>query len=138
MTFQVEQVTVWAATVEDTPGELAGILAALSSAGADLESIIARRAPDNPGKGVVFVTPLRSDHEIDAAAQLGFNVTQTLYSVRVQGSNQPGVAARVVQMIADGGINLRGFSASAAGTQFIAYVAVDSLEDARRVMTILQ
>jgi len=138
VTFLVEHATVWAATIEDTPGALAGMLAALSDAGADLESIIARRAPDHPGKGVVFVTPLRSDREVDAAAQLGFNVTQTLHSVRVQGPNQPGVAARLVQQLADGGVNLRGFSASAAGSEFIAYIAVDSLEDANQVMAILQ
>lgn len=138
MNLQVEQVPVWAANIEDKPGELAALLAALSDAGANLESVISRRSADEPGKGVVFVTPLRSDHEIDTAAQLGFNVTQTLHSVRVQGLNRPGLAASVAQRIANAGINLRGFSASTAGSQFIAYAAVDSLEDAQRIVGILQ
>lgn len=138
MNLLVEQVPVWAANIEDKPGELAAILAALSEAGANLESVISRRAADEPGKGVVFVTPLRSDREIDTAAQLGFNVTRTLHSVRVQGLNRPGIAAHVAQRIADAGINLRGFSASTAGSQFIAYAAVDSLEDAQRIAAILQ
>src|SRR5271157_2929746 len=43
-----------------------------------LQFIIARRA--EPGKGVVFVTPLRGDREIAAATQVGFNVAQTLHS----------------------------------------------------------
>ncbi|HCZ15152.1 MAG TPA: amino acid-binding protein, partial [Candidatus Accumulibacter sp.] len=34
-------------------------------------------------------------------------------------------------------INLRGFSASVLGTQFIAYAAVDSLQDARKAAAIL-
>ena len=79
----VEHVDVWAATIEDRPGALAYVLAELREAGADLQFIIARRA--EPGKGVVFVTPLRGDREIAAAAQVGFNVTRTLHSVRVMG-----------------------------------------------------
>jgi len=70
-----EHVDVWAASIEDRPGELAHALAELREAGADLQFIIARRA--EPGKGVVFVTPLRGDREIAAAAQLGFNVMHT-------------------------------------------------------------
>ena len=34
--------------------------------------------------------------------------------------------------------NLRGFSASVIGTQFLAYVAVDSREDANKVIEILE
>ena len=76
----VEHVDVWAATIEDRPGDLAHVLAELREAGADLQFMIARRT--EPGKGVVFVTPLRGDREIAAAAQVGFNVAQTLHSVR--------------------------------------------------------
>ena len=72
----VEHVDVWAATIEDRPGDLAHVLAELREAGADLHFIIARRT--EPGKGVVFVTPLRGDREIAAAAQVGFNVAHTL------------------------------------------------------------
>jgi hypothetical protein len=133
----VERVDVWAANIEDKPGGLAGVLAALRDAGADLQFIIARRAPQEPGRGVVFVTPLQGDREIAAAAEVGFNVTQTLHSVRVVGRDRPGAAAQLTQMLADGGINLRGFSASVLGNQFIAYVAVDSLDEANKAIAIL-
>jgi hypothetical protein len=138
MELLVEHVDVWAATVPDKPGALSGALAALRDVGADLQSIIARRAPDAPGQAVVFVTPLQGDREIAAAAQVGFNVTHTLHSVRVIGRDQPGVAAELTQRLAEGGINLRGFSASVIGTQFIAYVAVDSLDDANKAIEILE
>ena len=138
MDLLVERVDVWAATIPDRPGGLAEVLAALREAGADLKSIIARRAPDDPGKGVVFVTPLQSDAEISAAAQVGFNVTRHLHSVRVMGADRPGVAALLAQKLADGEINLRGFSASVIGKQFVAYVAVDSLDDANRAIAILE
>jgi predicted amino acid-binding ACT domain protein len=54
------------------------------------------------------------------------------------GQDRPGVAAELTQKLADAGINLRGFSAWANGTQFVAYVAVDSLDDANRAVGVLK
>jgi hypothetical protein len=137
MDLFVEHVDVWAATIPDRPGGLAEVLGILRDAGANLQSIISRRAPDQPGKGVVFVTPLQGDREIAAAAQIGFNVTHTLHSVRMMGRDEPGIAAAVAQRLAEAGINLRGFSAAAIGTQFVAYAAVDSLQDATQAIAAL-
>lgn len=138
MELLVEHVDVWAATIQDQPGGLAQLLGALRDAGASLQSIIARRAPEAPGNGVVFVTPLHTDQEIAAAAQVGFNVTHTLHSVRVTGRDRPGIAAELTQKLAEAGINLRGFSASVIGAQFVAYVAVDSLQAANQAMEVLK
>lgn len=138
MDLLVERVDVWAAPIDDRPGGLADILAALKDAGADLQFIIARRAHETPGKGVVFVTPLQGNREIRAAAQVGFNVTQSLHSIRVMGRDKPGVAAELAQKLAAAEINLRGFSASAIGPQFVAYIAVDSLEDANKAIQVLE
>ena len=134
--MDVKRVDVWAATTEDRPGGVAQALATLRDAGADLQFIIARRA--EPGKGVVFVTPLQGDGEIAAAAQMGFNVTNTLHSVRVMGRDRPGIAAELTQKLAEERINLGGFSGSVIGTQFLAYVAVDSREDANKMIEILE
>ncbi|MBO3709109.1 MAG: ACT domain-containing protein [Candidatus Accumulibacter sp.] len=138
MDLIVEQAEVWAATIEDKPGGLAGVLTVLHQAGADLQSVISRRDPEELGKAVVFVTPLQSDREIAAAAQVGFNVTQTLRSVRLIGPNHPGIVAELTQKLAEAGINLRGFSASVIGPQSIAYVAVDSLQDAKKTAAVLE
>jgi hypothetical protein len=138
MELSVERVDVWAATIEDKPGGLARVLSALRDAGADLQFVVARRTPEAPGKGVVFVAPLQGDTEIRAATQVGFNVTPSLYSVRVMGLDQLGIIAQLTQMLAEGGINLRGVSAAVLGTQFVAYLAVDSVEDADKAMDILQ
>lgn len=137
MELLVERVDVWAAAIPDKPGGLAAVLATLREAGTDLQFIIARRAPDKPGTGVVFVTPLQGDREIRAAAVAGFNVTHSLHSVRIVGHDRPGIAAELTQRLAEGGINLRGFAASVIGTQFVAHVAMDSEEDANKAMEIL-
>lgn len=137
MDLLVERVDVWAATIQDRPGGLSEVLATLRDAGANLQFVIARRS-DVPGMGVVFVTPLQGDREIRAAAQVGFNVTQSLHSIRVMGRDEPGIGAELTQKLAEAGINLRGLSASAIGPQFVAYVAFDSLDDANKAMGILQ
>ena len=138
MDLLVERADVWAAPIQDRPGALAELLSALREAGADLQFIIARRSPEAPGKGVVFVTPLQGDQEIRAAADAGFNVSRSLHSVRVMGADKPGIAAELTEKLGEAGVNLRGFSASVIGRQFVAYVAVDSPDDADKTMRILQ
>jgi hypothetical protein len=137
MGHMIERADVWAAPITDAPGGLADVLTALREAGADLQFIVARRAPEQPGTGVVFVTPLQGDREIMAAADAGFNVAQSLHCVRVQGEDRPGVAAELTSRLAEAGLNLRGFSASVIGRQFVAYVAVDSSADAAKAMEVL-
>ncbi len=137
MDLFVEHVDIWAATIPDQSGALAAVLGTLRDAGANLASIIARRAPEHDGKAVVFVSPLETDREIAAASLVGFNVTHSLHAVRVMGRDRQGIAAELAQAVAQGGINLRGFSASVIGTQFVAYFALDSIGDADRVVEIL-
>ena len=138
MDLTVERVEVWVTTIDDQPGRLANTLSALREAGADLNFIIARRAPEEPGKAVVFVTPLQGDAELEAAATLGFNPTTRVYAVRVEGENRPGIAAELTVRLAAAGINLRGFSAAVLGTLFVLYLGLDSTEDAAQAASILQ
>ncbi len=138
MELNVERVDVWAAGIEDKAGALAAVLADLRDAGVDLDFVIARRDGVKPGQGVVFVTPLRGDREIAAASELGFNVTNSLHSVRVEGDNAPGIGASLTEMLAAAQINLRGLSAAVIGTRFILYIALDTAEDADKAVTILK
>lgn len=138
MDLLLERVDVWAAPIEDRPGAVAAVLAALRDAGANLQFVIARRSSATPGKGVVFVTPLQGDREIRAAAAVGFNVTQSLHTVRVLGRDKPGIGAELTAKLAEAGINLRGLSASAIGPQFVAYIGLDSLADADRAIDVLR
>lgn len=138
MDLIIERVDVWAASVEDEPGGLSRILTGLREAGADLDFVIARRAAEKPGTGVVFVTPLRGDREVAAAAVLGFNVSNSIHSVRIEGENKPGLAAELTQKLAAAKINLRGLSAAVIGARFILYIGLDTAEDAVKAVNILQ
>jgi hypothetical protein len=137
MDMIVEREDVWAASMDDKPGALAQKLTALAEAGADLDFVIARRSGEKPGTGVVFVTPLQGDREIRAATAVGFAVTRHLHSVRIEGTNQPGIAAKIAQKVSDAGINLRGFSGAVVGTQFVLHIGVDSTEDAEKVKRVV-
>ena len=130
----VERVDVWAAGIKDAPGSLAGKLSALAEAGADLDFVIARRCPDKPGEGVVFVSPLRGDEEVQAAGEVGFTTANSLHAVRVEGDSRSGAGAELLGKLGAGGINVRGFSAAAMGKRYIAYIAFDSADDAARAM----
>ena len=138
MDLLIDRVDVWAASTVDKPGGVSGILNGLYEAGADLDFVIARRAPDEPGKGVVFLTPIQGDREVKAASTLGFNLTSRVNSVRVEGDNVPGAAARLAELIADAGINIRGFSAAVIGPRYIAYIGFDSSSDAENAARIIQ
>jgi hypothetical protein len=138
MAVLVERVDVWAASIQDEPGALATKLELLAEAGADLDFAIARRAPDKPGTGVVFVTPIRGDVEVAAAAEAGFAISQSLHSLRIEGDNEPGICASLSRKLADAGINLRGLSAAVIGARFIIYIAVDTAEDVAKAMGVLQ
>ena len=138
MELIAERLEVWVARIEYQPGSLANILTGLREAGADLNFILARREPDQPGQSVVYITPLTGDAELQAAATLGFNLTARVHSVRVEGPNQPGIAAALAAQLAAAGLNLRGFSAAVLGTRFILYIGLDSAEDAAKALTVLQ
>jgi hypothetical protein len=136
--LMVDRVDVWASSIKDEPGGLAKVLDGLREVGADLDFVVARRAPESPGTGVVFVAPLRGDKEVEAAATLGFNVANSIHSLRVEGKNRPGVIAEITEKLADAGINLRGLSAAAVGRQFILYLGFDSTGDVAKAEKLLK
>jgi len=134
MGLKVSEVDVWAATIEDRVGGLVDKLASLSAAGANLEFVIARRAPEQPSKGVVFVTPLMGEEQVKAATNAGFVRSSSLHSVRIEGPDRPGLGTMMARALANAGINLRGLSAAAIGKKFVCYLALDTAEDAEKAV----
>jgi hypothetical protein len=134
----VERVDVWSASIADKTGGLSWLLKGMDEAGADFNFIIARRSPENPGSGVVFVTPIRGDREVKAANTLGFSLTRSVDAVRFEADNKPGATARLTGLIADAGINIRGLSVAVIGTRFVAYIGFDSTNDAEKAIGIFQ
>jgi hypothetical protein len=134
MAMKVERVDTWAASIEDEPGGLAQKLGPLAGAGVNLEFVLARRAPDKPGTGVVFATPIKGTAGARAARQAGFTRTAQLHTVRVEGPDKRGEVARITQALAEKGLSLRGLSAAAINKRFVCHIAFDSAADAAEAM----
>ncbi len=138
MGLEVKRVDVWAASIEDQPGGLAVKLGALADAGASLAFVMARRAPEQPKTGVVFVSPLKGAKQLRVARKLGFVKTKSLNSVRVEGRDKRGMGAIVTAALASKGINLRGLSAAVIGRKFVLHLALDSPDDAAKAARALR
>ena len=138
MKLNVSRTDTWATVIDDRPGGLAVKLAALAAAGANLELIIARRAPEQRDSGVVFVTPLKGAKQIKAAEAAGFQKTESLHSLRVEGADQPGMGAKLTQALAEAGVNLRGLSAAALGKRYVSHLALDTAKDAAKAVAVLK
>jgi hypothetical protein len=138
MTLKVSRTDTWAASIDDRPGGLGDKLAALAAAGANLEFIIARRAPEQRGSGVVFVTPLKGAKQTKAAEAAGFQKTGSLHTLRVEGADKPGMGAKLTRALGEAGINLRGFSAAALGRQHVTHLALDTATDAAKAAAVLK
>ena len=138
MAMTISRVDVWAARIKDRPGGLSEKLAVLAEAGAQLEFLITRRAPDKPGTGMVFLTPLKGAAQIRAAKKVGFRKTKRLHSVRIEGPDKQGLCADLSRAMADADINLRGLSAAAIGRRAVVHLALDSADDATKAARILR
>lgn len=134
MALVAKKVDVWAGAVLDRPGSLGQKLAILAAGGANLEFVLARRAPDKPGLGVVFVAGIRGAKQTKAAKAAGLIRTKSMASVRVEGPDRPGLGAKLMAALAEAGINARGLSATALGKKFVAFVALDADADAAKAI----
>jgi hypothetical protein len=138
MRMDVDRVDVWAASMEDRPGGLADKLDALAQADIDLEFVNARRAPDKPGQGVVFVMPIKGARQIRTARKAGFEKTKSLHGIRIATGNKPGFSSELAKNIADADINLRAFSGASIGNRAIFYLAFDTEADANKALRLIK
>jgi len=138
MALKVNKIEVWVGEMDDRPGGLAKILKGLGDAGANLEGVIARRQPDRPGTGVVFLSPIKSKRAKAAAHSLGLRPAMDVGGLRVEGPDKGGVGAKLTGALADAGVNLRGVSALALGKKFVAYFGFDSNADAANAAKVLR
>lgn len=138
MPYVVTKVDAWATTIEDRPGGLSEKLEELFAGGINLEFIIARRQPEEPGTGVAFVAPIVGAGQARAAKNAGFKKAEGLHSLRIEGPDKAGLGTRITTLLADAGINLRGFSGAALGKKAVFYLAFDSPEDTRKAGQVLK
>lgn len=138
MALKVTKAELWSVTIDDQAGGAADKIEPLAKAGASFEFVFARRTPEQPGKGVVFVTPVKGAKVIRAANAAGFEKSAAMHSVRIEGADKPGLGAKIMQSLAGAAISFRAISATVVGRKFVGYVALDSEADAAKAASLLR
>src|SRR4051794_40655929 len=132
MAVSISTVEVWAGNIQDQTGSLANVLERIAGAGASVDCVIARRHPDRPGSGDVFVSGAKGKKAQDAAQQAGLSRADRIATLRIEGNDKPGLGSQITRAIAGTGVNVRGVSAMTLGGKFVAYIGFDNRDDAAR------
>jgi len=138
MALKATKAEVWAVRIDDRAGGVADKLEPLANVGANFEMVFARRTPENPGQGMLFVTPVKGAKVIRAAREVGMGTPQTIYSVKIEGADRPGLGAKIARALGDAGISYRGISGIAIGRKFVSYIACDSADDQAKAIAALK
>ena len=138
MTFKATKAEVWAVSIDDRVGGVADKLELLAKAGASFEMVLARRTPESPGKGMLFATPVKGAKVIRAAKEAGMGIPPTVFSVRVEGADRPGLGSKIARALGDAGVSFRGISGIAIGRKFVSYIACDSAADQAKAIAALR
>ena len=129
---------VWTATIDDRAGGAADVLEKLASAKVNLEMVFARRTPEQPGRGLMIVGPIKGKRAEQAALAAGLAKSGAMHGLRVEGGDKPGLGAKITRALGDAGISFRGLTAHAIGKKFVCNIALDSAEDAARAAAVLK
>ncbi len=137
MSFRMDRVHIWAGEVEDRPGGVAGKLATLAEAGANLSYVNTRRLPEKPGHGILYVAPITGPDQLKAARAAGLHEVIDPVVLRVEGDNKAGLAFRLTQEWSKARISFQSLTMSVLGDRFVGYATFDSVSDANQAATIL-
>lgn len=138
MNIKMTHFDVWVAEIDDKAGGLAFRLRALADYGADLEYVNARPTPEQPGKGVVFVSSPDEKAMLANADQAGFRRATEKPLLKIEGTNEPGAGAKLTKAIADAGVSMNGLSANVIGHRFVCFAGFDSAQDRDKAETALK
>ena len=137
MAVSVRKITLWRSEVPNRPGMVAGALAALAQAGADLKVVMAYRFPGDESRGAVELYPVTGKRAQTAARLAGLS-DSGIPTLLVYGDDRPGVGAAIARGIAEAGINLAFFVAQVVSRRYTAVIGFDSEADAKKAATLIK
>jgi predicted amino acid-binding ACT domain protein len=137
MAIKASRNDVWMAVIDDQAGGAAEKLEALARAGADLETVFARRTPEHPGQGM-FAGPIEGAKVKRAAEEAGFSRHESMKGIRIEGTDKPGLGSKIARCLADQGVSFRGMQASVVGKNFLSFIVLDTEDDATKAVKALR
>jgi len=136
MAFEITRIDVWVGEVEDRPGALAEKLEAVMRAGADLDFVIVRPAPDKPGVGILYLAPLFGKAQTQAAQEVDLRKSH-IQALRLLGPDRPGLSAGIARLMADAGLNISGLTGARVGDRCVFYLRFETESELTRAAQIL-
>jgi hypothetical protein len=137
MTMSVKRIELWRTEVANRPGTLAGALAPLAEAGADLRLVMAYRFPGNEERGAIELYPVAGKRGRSAASRSGLTESG-IPTLLVEGDDRPATGATIARALAEAGINLAFLVAQVVGRRYAAVIGFDSEPDARKAVTVIK
>ena len=138
MALKVSKADVWAVTLEDRAGGAADKLEGAGEGRREPGDGARAPHPEQPGKGVMFVTPLKGAKAMKAAQDAGMGKPENIHSVRIEGGDKAGPRLEDRAALGDAGVSFRGMSAAAIGKKFVSYIACDTADDQARAIAALK
>ena len=139
MSFEVSPVEIWVGELEDRPGALASTLAQIMMCGgANLEFLVVRPSPEHPGRSIVYLAPLSTPEQQQAATQVGLHRAERMFALRLIGGDRPGLFAGLAGTLAQADVNIVGVSAAAANGVAISYLRFESQQSADAAARLLR
>ncbi len=137
MAVTVRKITLWRKEVENRAGMLAGALAPLANAGADIHVVMAYRFPGQESKAAIELYPVMGRKSVTAAKEVGFSAS-AIPALLVEGDNRAGLGYATAQAIAGAGISLDFLVAQVVGRKYSAVFGFESDADATKCAAIIR
>ena len=137
MALTVKKIALWRKEVENGAGILAGALAPLAHAGANIHIVMAYRYPGQGFKGAIELYPVTGKKSATAAKEAGFSASD-IPALLVEGDNRAGLGYATAQAIAGAGINMDFLVAQVVGRKYSAVFGFESDADATKCAAIIR
>jgi hypothetical protein len=102
------------ATVQDSPGEVQGVLSALTERGVNLIAFLG--FPTGDGRAQIDLVPEDAASLEAAAEEAGVALSEAKRAFLIQGDDRVGAVADTTSKLADAGINITAAAAVSAGS----------------------
>ena len=137
MAVTVKKIMLWRKEVENRTGMLAGALAPLANASADIHVVMAYRFPGQESKAAIELYPVTGRKSVTAAKEVGFSAS-AIPALLVEGDNRAGLGYATAQAIAGAGISLDFLVAQVVGRKYSAVFGFESDADATKCAAIIR
>jgi hypothetical protein len=137
MPVSIKKIVLWRKEIENQPAVLAGVLAPLAEARADLQVVMGYRYPGHESTAALELYPVTGRKSIQAAKAAGLSAAP-IPALLIQGDNKTGLGYAISKAVAGAGINMSFLVAQVIGRKYSAVIGFDNEADARKATGLIR